>query len=135
MAQLFKNNASSYLNGTITAGSSSLAITPSTGTKFPTPSGEDYFVVTLVEYDGNGKEIDWEILRVTANSGDVFTVQRAQEGTVARTWPSGTLVEIRLTEATIQYLQTQAATASNVYSKSEVDTLIDDVETLALAGI
>lgn len=44
-----------------------------------------------------GIESSWEIVKVTARSTDSLTVVRAQEGTSAASWASGSKAELRLT--------------------------------------
>jgi hypothetical protein len=99
MAQLFANNAYSVLNGGINDITTSIAVSTGTGSRFPSPSGGDYFLVTLAGIDVNGNENAWEILKCTARVDDVLTVERAQEGTVAASWDSGTRIELRVTAA------------------------------------
>jgi hypothetical protein len=95
VAILFKNNARSSLNGGIAPATT--AITVADGSKFPAITGGDYFLMTIVGYDGNGNENAWEIVKVTARSVNVLTVVRAQEGTTALTWANGALCELRVT--------------------------------------
>ena len=97
MDQLFANNAWSFLNGGINTVVTSIALTPGTGDRFPSPTGGKSFLLTLIGYDANAVENAWEIVKVTSRTGDSLTVERAQEGTSALTWASGTRVELRLT--------------------------------------
>jgi hypothetical protein len=59
------------------------------------------YALTLIAADDPE---DLEIVTVTGVSGSDLTVTRAQQGTVAKSWPSGTLVEMRLTAANVQEL-------------------------------
>jgi hypothetical protein len=61
---------------------------------FPSPTGGDFFLLTLTQ---PGVESSWEIVKVTARSTDTLTVVRAQEGTSAAAWASGSKAELRLT--------------------------------------
>lgn len=95
----FANNASTRLANSIKANSLEIVVTSSTGQLFPVLTEKtDYFKVTLVN-PGNG---EYEILKVTEVTGDTFTVERAQEGTVAKAFPQNTVVENRLTAGSIQ---------------------------------
>lgn len=94
MAQLFANNAASTLVSAITSTDTSLTLAAGGGDKFPSPTGGDYFLLTLTQA---ATETTWEIVKVMARSGDVLTVVRAQEGTVAASWGIGTKVELRIT--------------------------------------
>lgn len=105
MAQLFKNNATATLGANLTSISTSLTLSSGHGARFPTPSSPDYFLLTLIGRDVNGKETSWEVVRCTSKSGDVLTVQRAYDGTSAVAWPSGTEVEARVTASTFDNLK------------------------------
>jgi hypothetical protein len=94
MSALHRNNVSTTLNGAITAGQTSITVTD--GSEMPLPTGGDYFTLTLD--DQAGVE---EILHCTARSGNVLTVSRANEGTSDLNWPDLSLIELRLTAATI----------------------------------
>lgn len=100
MAQLFKNNAFSALAGSATDVATTLTLTPSTGSRFPSPTGGDFFLATLVGLDGNGSESSWEIVKVTGRSNDSLTVVRGQEGTTAVAWDAGARIESRATANT-----------------------------------
>ena len=100
MSQLFANNAYSALGSSILIGATSLTLASGTGSRFPTPSGGDYFLLTLADTSG-GSESAWEIVKVTARSVDTLTIERAQEGTTARAWASGVPVDLRVTAGSI----------------------------------
>lgn len=98
--QLFANNASSTLVSGITNVATSLTVAAGQGAKFPSPSGGDWFLLTLVGTT-SGSESSWEIVKVTARATDVLTIVRAQEGTAATAWGSGTKAELRITAGTL----------------------------------
>lgn len=95
MARLFTNNAASTLAASITGGSGTITVQSGDGSKFPSPSGADYFNVTVAE----GATV--EIMKCTSRTGDVLTVTRAQEGTSAVAFTTAALVELRLTAAAL----------------------------------
>lgn len=97
MAQKFSNNARSSLSGSIVSGDLFLSVLSGDGTLFPSLGAGDFFLLTLVGYDAQGKENAWEIVKVTGVTTDTFTIERAQEGTTAQNWSSGTRVENRFT--------------------------------------
>lgn len=101
MAMKWKNNSSSVIAdvGGISAAASSLTVTAITGSRFPTITSPDYFMITIVDTDGNR-----EIAKCTARSSDTLTIVRAQEGTAARAFDAGSLVELRPTAGTFDYL-------------------------------
>lgn len=106
MGLKLSNNAISTLASGITAASTSIALATGTGSKFPTLAAGDYFPATISNPDGT-----FEIVRVTARSGDTLTVTRAQEGTTALAFDAGTLIELRLTAGTIDAINTSAGNA------------------------
>jgi len=95
MGILFANNASSSLAAGIAAGDTSLTLVD--GSAFPSPvtAAGDYFFLTLA----NADETAWEVVKVTARSGNVCTVERGQDGTTAASWGTGTKAEARLCNA------------------------------------
>lgn len=94
MAQLFTDNAFSTLASSIGSGATSISLATGEGARFPSPSGGDYFDLTLTQA---GSETQWEIVRCTARSSDTLTVTRGQEGTSALGWTAGDKAEIRIT--------------------------------------
>ncbi len=93
MAVVFANNASSKLSGALGIGDTVLSIQSGDAGEFPTPSGGDWFPLTLVDTAGN-----MEIVKATARSGTSITVVRAQEGTTAKAFASGSAVDLRVTK-------------------------------------
>ena len=104
MTQILVNNASSELTVEATAIATTLTVLD--GTSFPDPTapgnGNASYLITLAEFDQSTQaEVAWEIMRVTGVAGNVITVERAQEGTVARIWEVETSVQARLTADTL----------------------------------
>lgn len=88
---LFTNNASGTLAAAITTTvATSLVLNGGQGALFPAPSGGNYFYATIIDASNNK-----EIVKVTANAADTFTMARAQDGTTARTFAIGSKVELR----------------------------------------
>ena len=85
--------------------SSATTLELATSPGFTLQGGE---TATLTLYDPEGIEEALEIVRATAVSGNVLTIQRGQEGTIARVWPTGTAVEQRLTAGQLQQLKADA---------------------------
>jgi|SRR5690554_1446661 len=96
MGVLLKNNATSRLASSLAAGETTLSVTSGDGSKFPSPTGADWFPLTVIKASGV-----LEIMRCTARSGDVLTVVRAQEGTAAQAFAAGDRVELRMTAAAV----------------------------------
>jgi hypothetical protein len=99
----FKNNASTTLSGSIN--NSQTAITVASAAAFPVPSAGDYFYATMYELSGS-TEINLEIVKVTAVSGNNWTIVRAQDGTTARARDgvSTCYIEQRMTAASAQLM-------------------------------
>lgn len=95
--QIFSNNAATTLTVGVNTTFTTLAVLD--GSKFPSPTAGDYFVLALVGLNGNGQEATWEVLHCTARSGNTLTVVRAQEDTTGLAWGVGTRLEVRLTAA------------------------------------
>ena len=94
MTQLFANNATSTLASDINNSVTSLTVATGEGARFPSPTGLDYFFVTLT---GASSETTWEIVKCTSRSSDVLTIERGQQGTSAASWSTGDKVELRAT--------------------------------------
>jgi hypothetical protein len=111
MTILWSNNASTTVSGSITAASTTVQLAAGTGVLFPNPTGGDYFCATF--YDQATKTQN-EIVHCTARSGDVCTIVRAQEGTVAQAWNAGDIFANLVTAGTLRaFVQTGAAPAAN----------------------
>lgn len=105
------NNGSSTLAAGIASGDTSLTIASLTGALFPVVTGSQYAKITVEDTLGN-----IEIMHMTARAGDVLTVVRAQEGTVALAFPSGSRVELRVTAGELsEFLQKTADTMPGAY--------------------
>ncbi|MCO7963764.1 GDSL family lipase, partial [Escherichia coli] len=111
---LATNNAESTLASAISATDTSLIVSAGTGAEFPDAvAGESYFKLTLTDA-ATGSQV--EIVNVTAKAGDIFTIERAQEGTLARAWAANDMVANMMTADTLniiaQYSQQAAASAA-----------------------
>lgn len=99
---LFSNNAKSTLAAPINTTATSLTLAAGTGALFPNPSGGAYFVLVLTDA-ATGET--FEVLHVTARTGDVCTVTRAQESTIALNWTTGDFANNVVTAGTMDALQ------------------------------
>lgn len=92
---LYKNNATATLSANISSSATSLTVAAGQGALFPAAvTGGDYFYATLVSSTGT-----IEIVKVTNRSTDTFTVVRAQDGTSASAFDSGSKIELRIVAA------------------------------------
>lgn len=99
---LAANNAQSVLAAGISASATSLTLNTGTGALFPSPvSGTSFFKLTLIDAATGSLT---EIVHVTARAGDVFTIQRGQEGTVPRSWSANDIVANMMTAGTLSYI-------------------------------
>jgi hypothetical protein len=96
MGVKIKNNAFGVLLISINTSATSITLQTGQGANFPSLSAGDYFYATLIDTSNN-----LEIVKVTARTGDVLTVVRAQEGTTARSYAVGDRIELRLTAQNI----------------------------------
>lgn len=130
MGILFTNNASSSLASTISNSAVSMTVATGEGSLFPTISTGDYFYVTLDA--GSGSR---EIVKVTARSGDVMTIVRAQDNTTAQSFGSGTRVELRPIAQAMKDVVTEASNVAYDYIVTYAgDTVRNTTEITATAG-
>ena len=122
MSQIFKNNSSGTLSSAVTDLETNIVLTSNQGNLFPTITGDDFFLVTLIGMNAQGAESIWEIVKCTAKAADTLTVIRGQEGTTAVAWPAGTKVELRLTAGTLDsFTDTAKAAAAMTAHTSDAD--------------
>lgn len=119
MGLKLSNNAISRLGSALSAGATSISVASGEGAKFPSLGAGDYFPATLSKPDGS-----YEIVNVTARSGDTLTAVRAREGTTALSFDANTLIELRLTALTIETITAKldgiAVGATNVTDTSQL---------------
>ena len=104
---LFDNNASGTNSVQIEIVDTLITLQTSEGALFPpvTTASGDFFYATFENTTG-----DIEIVKVTNNVSDIFTVTRAQENTTAQLFVVGSKVEQRTTAATYdEFLQRTGA--------------------------
>lgn len=94
MAVILANNANGKLAASITAAATTFALQSGQGERFPSPAPGDWFPLTMARDTG-----EIEVCKCTARTGDILTVDRAQEGTVAKTFDPGSRVSLRITNA------------------------------------
>lgn len=128
MAILFKNNAASTLRYVLTEDDRLLYIPEEDISIFPViaEGSGDVFKLTLV-----GDDI-LEIVEVTSSYTSPqgkpgYKVKRAQEGTVAREWPVGTRVEMRITAGSLESFFSTEATET-VLGVSKLSTYQQAIE-------
>lgn len=109
MRQKFANNAESVLVKGVAKLENSLWIKTEHSESFPrlAPPISDvyndslpFFLATLSGKSPGGEENRWEIIRVIRCDGGELLARRGQEGTLARSWPAGTSISLRMTAET-----------------------------------
>lgn len=102
LSLLAANNAQTVLAAGISSTATSLTVNAGTGTLFPSPvAGTSFFKLTIIDAATGSLT---EIVHVTARNGDVFTIQRGQEGTVPRSWSANDIVANMMTAGTLSYI-------------------------------
>jgi hypothetical protein len=93
---VFANNASTLIASGITSADTTVTCSAGQGALFPTISAGQVAACTLEDVSGN-----IEIVYATGRTGDTLTIARAQEGTIALAFASGSRLEQRITEGVI----------------------------------
>ena len=102
LSLLAANNAQTVLAAGISSTATSLTVNAGTGTLFPSPvAGTSFFKLTIIDAATGTLT---EIVHVTARNGDVFTIQRGQEGTVPRAWSANDIAANMMTAGTLSYI-------------------------------
>jgi hypothetical protein len=113
MAQKYVNNAISTLSSGLGISDTALTVYPGHGSRWPAITAPDYAYTTLEDGAGN-----IEVIKITTHTGssDSFTIVRAQQGTTARAWSIGDLVEMRITAEEITRFETAGLRTGDTYS-------------------
>jgi hypothetical protein len=96
---VWTNNASSLLASGITNVSTTVTVTAGQGALFPAISAGQYSVATMEDTSGN-----IEVVYITGRTTDTMTITRAQEGTTALSFASGSRFELRVTAGVLATL-------------------------------
>ena len=92
---LFSNNAVATLAAPLTSGATTFTVAADGGADtFGVPGGSQVQLATLTDASGPNAH---EVVLITGRSGNVFTVQRGQEDTVAAAWSAGAKISARVT--------------------------------------
>ena len=120
MLEIFTNNAiTTIATGGLSISSTTLNLASGTGNLFPTPNvGTQFFRLSLTDA---ATRTAHEITYCTARSGDVCTIVRAQEGTVAQAWLMNDIAGHFVTAGTMTNTTQQSAIQNNTYI-SAIDT-------------
>ena len=120
--ELTSNFAKTVLASPINASATTITLFPGAGALFPNPSGGNYFRILITDIATSNYN---EIVLCTARSGDVLTVTRNAEGTLARSWLAGDIIENVMTAGAFSELRSQGLnsnTAIGALSLNSVTT-------------
>jgi len=95
--RLFTNNATTTLASGITDVATSIFLNTGDGALFPSPSTDEFFMATMVDASGN-----LEVVKCTVRATDTLTVVREQEGTTGIAFAGGDVLELRITQETME---------------------------------
>lgn len=96
---VFSNNASGLMASGIAPTDTTVTLQPGQGALFPAITAGQIAVVTFEDTSGN-----IEIVHATGITSDTLTITRAQEGTTALSFSSGSRVELRVTAGILEAL-------------------------------
>jgi hypothetical protein len=96
MLYKFSNVATAPIATSISSSVTTIAVSAGLGSLFPSLSVGEAFSAVLFDSSNNV-----EFVLVTARAGDVFTVVRSQEGSIARAFPAASRIELRVTAAAL----------------------------------
>lgn len=130
MAMKIANSAYGTISASITSSATTIVLGSGQGARFPTFAAGDFGYATLSDSSNN-----LEIVKITARTGDTFTVERGQDGTTARAYAAGDRMDMRPVAANFSMLldtETAAATYATAASVSTSLTAKLDTATAAI---
>jgi hypothetical protein len=102
---LYANNAAGTLASAITNTATSLTLNAGQATLFPALTPPQIFYATLTDA---ATQTLIEIVKVTAVSGNIFSIVRAQDGTPALSWNANDIVSLRTIRLELQGFENAA---------------------------
>jgi hypothetical protein len=118
--ELTSNFAKTVLASPINASATTITLFPGAGALFPNPSGGNYFRILITDIATSNYN---EIVLCTARSGDVLTVTRNAEGTLARSWLAGDIIENVLTAGAFSELRSQGLNSDTAIGALSLDSV------------
>lgn len=116
-AILFKNQPGTTLASPVSNVATTASLSPGSGALFPSPGANQYFSATFTDA---ATGLLNEIVYVTGISGDIVTIERAQEGTVALNWNAGDYFRNLVTAGYLTGVQQGVVVVSGVTSSTGV---------------
>jgi hypothetical protein len=96
MPVILKNNVSGFLALAVSNSETTFMLQAGYGINFPALAVDEYFYATISSTAGA-----FEIVKVTARTGDALNVERAQENTAALAFAAGSRIDLRVTAQSI----------------------------------
>lgn len=116
---IFGNNASSTTAGSIFPTSTQVNLAAGTGALFPQPvAGEEFIATFIDQLTGQLREI----VHVINMVGDTATIVRAQENTLAQSWPAGSIFAHLHTAGAMQQMLQQGQVPNIIYIGHDTST-------------
>lgn len=116
--ELYANNARTTLAGSLSNIATSIVLQTGAGALFPSPNNSiGEFAKATLQDTATG--LRNEIVYITARTGDVLTVTRAQDGTSAQTWSAGDTVFEGVTAATLANFAQPVDIQNNAYTYAD----------------
>ena len=128
---VFSNNASTTVAAAITGSSTTLPV--ASGAAFPVPIAGQQFAIWMTDA---ATKLVHEVMYVTANANNQFTVVRGQEGTTATSWAIGDYVQHVWTAGTAVgalgsgYVAHSSISANYTIQQSDNQTIIEATGTI-----
>jgi hypothetical protein len=113
------NSAYGTLAASINSSATTIVLDAGQGARFPTFNTGDVGYTTLSDSSNN-----LEIVKVTARSGDTFTVERGQDGTTARAYAAGDRMDMRPVAACFTSLLDVATAEASYATTAFVGTAV-----------
>lgn len=108
MAHIFANNVAGTLGAGIGPSDTLILLASGQGSRFPAPTGGNYYYATLTHITTGVVEI----VRVTGRTADTLSVERGRDGTSATSFTTGSLIELRLVAQALRDLDYSSARGS-----------------------
>ena len=130
MSVQYTNNATTTLSSAINSTDTIITVATGTGGLFPVlgTGSPNWFYITIIQSTG------FEIAKATATSGDSFTIERAQDGTTAKSFAAGSQVSLYVTRALLQDLAAELSGIPNAGIPVSTGTAWNPVSKTAPTG-
>lgn len=127
------NNATSTLAASIDDSTTEIAVNAVDAGLFPNLNGSVWCPLTIYDATGN-----YEVVKAVKRTGGIFTVIRGQENTIAKSFPAGTRIDLRITAAIIDELAHKPITDERLPERLQPHTMAmpeDDANQIIQSGI